>query len=307
MSNRNPLVSVQVLTFNHINYIKECLDGILMQKTDFPFEVIVGDDCSTDGTTELVLKYQNNYPDKVKVITHKENMGFIENSQSVNKASRGKYIAFCDGDDYWNDPYKLKKQISFLESHRDYGMVYSDIYMIDEYNETIEPTTQYKELKKQYKSGYIFGDVLKSCFINTLTVVVRKDTFDRIHSIVANDKEKYWFIYDYWWWMHISKEYKIKFIDEKTATYRIHPNGLHNTNSFYDVRSSLAKFEVIRSLNKEDIVSKENKNIIGKIAGSMIFNPKIGIKNNLLALNIFIKYPPSIPFIFSIMKKKIKR
>lgn len=302
-----PLVTVKVLTYNHVEYIKACLDGILMQKTDFPFDVIIGDDCSTDGTTEIILKYQNDYPDKVKVITNKKNVGYIRNSQSVYNVSKGKYIAICDGDDYWNDPYKLQKQVSFLESHPDYGMAYSDINMVNEKNEIIETTKQHEELKKLYKSGYIFGDLLQHCFINTLTVVVRKEILGKIFSLISKDEKKYWFVFDYWWWMKISKDWKIKFFNEKMATYRVHENGISSISNFYQKRGPLAKLDVLISINNDNIVTQEQKNIVGKIAGGLIYNTKIGFRNNLKALKIFMKYPPSVPFMFSIMEKKIKR
>lgn len=131
--------------------------------------------------------------------------------------------------------------------------------------------------------------------------------FDNLLSIASNDKEKYWFIFDYWWWLQISKECKIKFFDERMATYRIHPNEISRNKSFYEKRSPLAKFDAIISLNNGVVATQDQKNIVGKIAGAMMYNPKIGIKNNLLAVKIFFKYLPSIPFIFSIIKKKIKK
>lgn len=120
------LVSVCCITYNQVFYIRQCLDGFLMQKTNFKFEVIIHDDCSTDGTTDVIREYVEKYPDLIKPI-------FQERNQYQNGCKRilatfvypkvqGKYIALCEGDDYWTDPLKLQKQVDFLESHPDYSM-----------------------------------------------------------------------------------------------------------------------------------------------------------------------------------------
>lgn len=119
------LVSICCLAYNHAAYIRECLDGFLMQRTDFPVEIIVHDDASTDGTQDILREYQARYPDRFHLILQTEN----QYSKGVNVAIqyifpqvRGKYIAFCEGDDYWTDPDKLQKQVDFLEAHPDHSM-----------------------------------------------------------------------------------------------------------------------------------------------------------------------------------------
>lgn len=117
------MVSVLCLTYNHEQYIKECLDGIVKQKTNFKFEVIVHDDASTDSTANIIRDYEKKYFGLFKVIYQKQN----QYSKNISIMStyllpkvRGKYIAVCEGDDYWNDKYKLQKQVDFLEKHKDY-------------------------------------------------------------------------------------------------------------------------------------------------------------------------------------------
>ena len=116
------VVSIQCLTYNHAKYIRQCLDGFLMQQTDFRFEAIVHDDASTDGTADIIREYAAKYPDIIKPILEKENQyskgisGYITNL--VNKHCLGKYIAICEGDDYWTDSSKLQKQVDALESHQ---------------------------------------------------------------------------------------------------------------------------------------------------------------------------------------------
>lgn len=111
-----PLVSVLVATYNHEEYIARAIEGILEQKTDFPFEVIIGEDCSKDRTREIVFRYQKQHPELIQVITSDQNVGMVENDKRIEKKARGKYLAFCEGDDYWCDPLKLQKQVEILES-----------------------------------------------------------------------------------------------------------------------------------------------------------------------------------------------
>ena len=124
----NPLVSVIVTTYNQQTFIAECLDGILSQKTDFDFEILVGNDCSTDMTADIIKTYAAK-DERVKLYTPSENL--VSTGQSLSHTllipvARGKYIAFCEGDDYWTDPYKLQVQANFLENNTDYSACYHD-------------------------------------------------------------------------------------------------------------------------------------------------------------------------------------
>lgn len=111
----NPKVTVRTLAYNHARYIRECIEGVLMQETSFPYEYIIAEDCSTDNTREIVLEYAEKYPDVIRVITSDENVGGTENVYRADHRARGEYIAICEGDDYWADPKKLEKQIALME------------------------------------------------------------------------------------------------------------------------------------------------------------------------------------------------
>ena len=104
----NELVSIHCMAYNHANYIRECLDGFVKQKTNFPFIAYVGDDCSTDGTTEIIKEYEKKYPDIIKGIYHKKNTKAEGNFFDILKQCKGKYLIFCEGDDYWTDINKLQ-------------------------------------------------------------------------------------------------------------------------------------------------------------------------------------------------------
>jgi len=119
----NPFVSVHVITYQHAKYIAKCLDGILMQKTDFPFEIVIGEDESTDGTREICINYAKKYRDKIRLFLRDRKQSVITSSTGNKiylngiltlRSCNGKYIALCEGDDYWTDPLKLQKQMDFL-------------------------------------------------------------------------------------------------------------------------------------------------------------------------------------------------
>lgn len=123
MEDNRILVSIKCLVYNHEPYLRQCLEGFVMQKTNFRFEVVVHDDASTDGSTVIIREYAEKYPDIIKPIYEIENQYSKRDGSLVrimNAACKGKYIAMCEGDDYWIDPLKLQKQIDFLEAHPDY-------------------------------------------------------------------------------------------------------------------------------------------------------------------------------------------
>lgn len=215
MDSKTPIVTVWCLAFNHNPYIRQCLQGFVEQKTDFKFEVLVHDDASTDGTQDIILEYQQKYPDLIKPILEKENL-YSRHDGSLMKLQvdlcRGKYIAFCEGDDYWTDPLKLQKQVDFLESHPDFGMCHTDFSLSDG-----SRRTHYTEI---YPDGNYYPGMLEheNVMIGTLTVLFKKEIFDRTpkyyfdNDFVAGDKPR---------WIELSKEAKIKYLPEVTACYRI--------------------------------------------------------------------------------------
>lgn len=120
MEEKRPMVSVVVLTYNHEKYIKQALDSILMQKVNFDYEILIGDDASSDNTVKILKEYQNKYPYVIKLFLNKENLGATRNAYNVLMNAKGKYLATCEGDDYWIDVNKLQIQVDFLEFNKDY-------------------------------------------------------------------------------------------------------------------------------------------------------------------------------------------
>ena len=129
---KKPLVSVIVITYNQEKYIRECIESILAQKGDFEFEIIIGEDCSTDKTREICKKLQAQNPQHIKLLLQDNNQGLMKNYLSTLELCRGKYIAQIAGDDYWNNPQKLQKQIDILEKNQHIGLVYTDVDFYDQ-------------------------------------------------------------------------------------------------------------------------------------------------------------------------------
>jgi len=119
-----PLLSVVTITYNHEPYVAKTIEGVLMQKVDFPIEYIIAEDHSTDGTLAICKRYAEKYPDLIKLIYSDSNVGAIANERRAMKAARGKYIAFCEGDDYWTDSLKLQKQVDFMEANPEYSVCF---------------------------------------------------------------------------------------------------------------------------------------------------------------------------------------
>ena len=213
------MVSIWCITYNHEPYIRQCLEGFVMQKANFRFEAIVHDDASTDGTADIVREYAEKYPDIIKPILETENQ-YSKQDGSLDRimmeSCTGKYVALCEGDDYWTDPYKLQKQVDILESE-DYVCVFSDFKCVDVAGKQIE-TESHIIQKKHFKSGFLFYQMSKSNFIQTLTVMYKRLCLKDFEQLYDRG-------YDFPMYLHLSGIGKMKYMDEITGCYRITPQG----------------------------------------------------------------------------------
>jgi glycosyltransferase involved in cell wall biosynthesis len=175
-----PLVSIAMITFNHSLYIAQAIDGVIQQKTTFSFELLIGEDCSNDGTREIVFEYQKKYPNIIQVITSEQNVGMKKNNYRTIKACRGKYIAFCEGDDYWHHTDKLEQQVNYLENHQDCGLVYSG-YDVQHFKNRIKISDFIKYRKRIIPESPRLSDIIEGRGgILTCTVVARRNTIIKI-------------------------------------------------------------------------------------------------------------------------------
>ena len=175
-----PLLSIVTITYNHESFIAKTVEGVLMQQVNFPIEFIIAEDCSTDGTRAICERYAQQYPELIRLITSDSNVGAVENERRAMLAACGKYIAFCEGDDYWTDPLKLQKQVDFLEAHPEYSVTFHRYKIY----------TQNSDTFKDDDCGFLFEeknvegvDITMHQFLHRwvtqyLTMVFRKEAFD---------------------------------------------------------------------------------------------------------------------------------
>lgn len=165
-------VSICCVTFNHVVYIRKCLDSFLMQQTKFPIEILVHDDASTDGTSEIIREYAAKYPDVIKPIIQTENQ-YSKGVRGMNvrfnfTRAKGKYLATCEGDDYWTDPHKLQKQFDFLEANPEYVAVHHDFVTHDEHDNPVSGFYNFN-----YKKDYTSKEMALGAFMKFNTMFFR--------------------------------------------------------------------------------------------------------------------------------------
>ena len=222
----NLLVSICCITYNQVKYVNQAIDGFLKQKTNFDFEIIIGDDDSDDGTQEICLKYSKKHPNKIKYYSrNREDVIYINNIPSgrYNKTKTisqctGKYIAICEGDDYWTDPYKLQKQVDFLEKNPEYIMIGSKVNVLKE--------NEIKESDQPNESREIFvEDLFQYNPFASLTILFRNINIkypDFYNKHFAGDMMLYFLL---------SERGKLYYKNEILGVYRDHSEGVTKKTS----------------------------------------------------------------------------
>lgn len=179
MSETKPVVSVVCLTYNHEPYLRRALDSILNQKTEFPFEVLVGEDCSPDGSRAILKEYEQQHPGFFRMFYHEKNVGATANLHDLFMRTEGKYLVILETDDYWTDDHKLQKQVDFLESHPEYIGCAHDSVVIDE-NENVLNPSRIAMRGGHAETVYTLKDLLETGFIfQTSSVLARNVFLDR--------------------------------------------------------------------------------------------------------------------------------
>lgn len=304
----NPKVSVCIQTYQHESYIEKCIEGILMQITDFDVEILIGEDESSDKTREICISYAKKYPDSIRLFLHsrKNNIHvFGKPTGNFNYRynmyhARGKYVAICEGDDFWVDPLKLQKQVDYLEANPEFGMIFSDIVMVDENDKEIETTEFHKKIKTLYKSGNVFWDLLAGNFINTLTVCMHKDL---VVDYINRFSEEH-FNYDFRLWLHIAAKSKIKYVDEVWAFYRHHSQGISRSKGFFDKRTPLVQQSALVNYliaNNKEI----NEVVFGRTVFNILTNKHLKHKEKRPTVKILMKSPKNMLIFSKWLLKKI--
>ena len=249
----NPLLTVIILAYNHENYISKCIENALNQEVKFNFEIIIGEDFSSDKTRDICKSYAERNPHKIRLILNDQsNVIYHDNSRTGRynllyciSQARGKYIALCDGDDYWTDNCKIQKQVEFLENNKNYCMCFTDICVIDNHDNILKERL-YNHKKSTFDALDLFQ---KTNPVNTLTSVFKNKDFT--NNILKNVCKSHWADWMIWSIIAVDTRKKIYFFDEVCGAYRQNPNGMssRHTNAV--------------SRNKNILFHKQNLQIFG--------------------------------------------
>ena len=223
----NPLVSISIITYNHEKYIAEAIDSVLMQEVNFSYEIIIGDDFSTDNTAEILKKYQQKYPDRIQLILHPRDYdnipGRINNITNLY-ACRGKYIAMLDGDDVWLNNNKLQTQIEFLENNTDYTLTFHHAILSYPNGDRI-PYKTVKPFLEGNQLEFAHADIVKDWFAQTSSLVFR-------NHLIGEFPEWFWEVYsaDYAIQLLLSKQGKVRYFPELDVKRRFHTKSFTAVN-----------------------------------------------------------------------------
>jgi glycosyltransferase involved in cell wall biosynthesis len=224
MQTKKPLVSVHLLTYNHAKFIAQSIESVVNQKTTFPFEIIIGDDCSTDGTSQIVDDYAAHYPALIKVVRGEKNGGPQPNSIRILENCQGKYMAALEGDDYWIDPLKLQKQADFMENNPEFAICFTNT-KVEFFDNDQEPYLLNTNLEKDV---FELKDLIAEnevWFMGTATLFYTMSSIFPVQPWFHKTKSG-----DIPMIMLAARFGKIKFLPDVTAAYRRHSAGASNTD-----------------------------------------------------------------------------
>jgi glycosyltransferase involved in cell wall biosynthesis len=239
-SNSRIKVSVAIITYNHEQFIAKALDGILMQKVDFHYEVIIGEDCSTDNTRRIILDYHERNPGKFRLLLHETNLGPHGNAARVHQACTGQYVAQLEGDDYWTSPHKLQKQVDFLDSHPECAICFHNAMIL--YKDGRRDSRNYcRDDQKEFST---VEDLLLSDFIPTCSIMLRRgllnDVPGWVSSVINGD----------WAFLILNAQHgKIGYINEVMAAFMSHPGGIWSRLTKDEVDRRIIEFYEALHLN----------------------------------------------------------
>ena len=305
-----PLVSISCITYNHAPYIRECLDGFITQRTNFPFEILIHDDCSTDGTTEIIKEYAGKYPDIIKPMYEEINQ--YQNGKPAGSAiwnfprARGKYIAMCEGDDYWTDPLKLQKQVDFLESHPDYSMCFHSAVVHYENSDKEDHLFSTLETRE-----YDIKENMDDWIVATASLVYRKSVLES-PCYKEYRKSKKFVVGDYPLILSCAKVGRLYCFKEPMSVYRLQPTGWtqqKNLGAKMALKLIEQEVETMRIFGGySNVIGPKKIAKHSRAATSLLLKGKIG--ESFRVFRIAFKYAPkksliaNFKFFFSMISNK---
>ncbi|MBE6357483.1 MAG: glycosyltransferase [Lentisphaerae bacterium] len=256
-----PLLTVVCITYNHAAFIRQALEGFVMQKTDFKFQVIVSDDCSTDGNQNIIREFQQKYPELIKPVFHEKNIGVAANLFTTFAMAKSRYVAMCEGDDYWTDPQKLQKQVDFLEANPDFSACshfVTEKWENHEHPDRIAPNIR----ERRYNTILTRKDILNGCVPPTQSLVYRWKFANEDIMKYYTDKEC--IIIDWLLALLHSENGKLKYLPEVMAVYRRHGGGVFfggaEAGDEYLLKSGIKYLKSLKSF--EDYLGEEKSVLI---------------------------------------------
>ena len=284
------LVSISCITYNHSAYIRQCLDGMLMQQTTFGFEILIHDDCSTDGTDDIIREYVSRYPQIIKPLFEEENQ--YQQGKPIGTIvwnlprAKGKYIAMCEGDDYWTDPLKLQKQVDFMEANPEYSMCFHGAEIKNETDTKIITTCQDIEDKE-----YFTNDIFPGWVVPTASVVYRRLM---VNSYPKLTNTKWMYYGDIVLFLKCTHTGRVWGMKEKMSIYRMTYTGAV-ISAQYDPKVIEKQCNHYRFLmmNFPQLDKKWPSEYIAKYHYTMFRQTK-GVLNKLKALCMAVRFSPKI-------------
>jgi glycosyltransferase involved in cell wall biosynthesis len=228
-----------MITYNQEKFIAQAIESVMMQEADFDYELVIGEDCSTDGTRDICTAYYNKYPDKIRLLLREKNLGMMQNFIQTFSTCKGQYVALLEGDDYWTSSDKLQKQLAFLDSHPDYAICCTrTMASADDANRESYsiPSPEYQ------KDTLTIEDLLRVNSIATCSVMFR-------NGLVGSFPDWFFSLRMGDWPLHImnAQHGKIGYIDELMAVYRIHANSHYSTRN--RIINLLGNIDFYRTIN----------------------------------------------------------
>ena len=284
-------VSIVCITYNHAAFIRDCLNGFVMQKTDFPFEILINDDASTDKTAEIIREYEKKYPHLFRCIYQTENQWGKKNAWNdiLFPMVRGKYVALCEGDDYWTDPLKLQKQFDFLEKNPDVSVCFHPV--LEHWEDHSCPDSVFPSPKKRfYKTELTVTDLLKHNFIQTNSVVYRWRFHNDPLEILPNDILPE----DYFLHLLHAQTGKIIFLPDIMSVYRRHPNSIWNgagKKHEWFIRCGISVLRFYLAVQKR--FGKDYSNELNRLSILTYFHLRKANRDDLIKV-LYSVHPPNL-------------
>ncbi len=231
----DPKVSVWMITFNHERFVAQAIESVLMQKTEFPVELVIGEDCSTDGTRAICEHYAREYPGRVRLLPSERNLGMQANARRTLEACSGKYIAMCEGDDYWTDPQKLQKQVDILANDSSLAFCFHNVEVIREGDslaggKSFFPAAGRKAMFARPPDRVALSDILGGNFISTLSVLARTDAVLPIPRWIDLLPAGDWGYFIHW-----LQQGAGAYLDQIMGGYRMHAGGVWSGRNPWEI------------------------------------------------------------------------